>query len=217
MNINRTTLKDAVIGVDVIDVEEWLTNAYNTFTKQDLTHLQYVYDNKYNNVAYSLGATDPETRDAAMQVMLDEGTLIPAGTDTATPAPEFADAEEAQQAMAFFITEFLVSITGNVPPDEKFAWVLKEEAARAVIADTATTAQTTLLQEEANITGEALIELANKVIQKADIYRAVVGKTSGLRRATAALLETETDPFNYATILDNARTQAIQLKTDMGL
>lgn len=145
---------------------------------------------------------DPSEVDGLVQFFLSGAT---------GPNLLFADVDAAKRAMVQWINEFLSNVTGPVPEDEKLAWSVKEEAARALLAGTAVDEQTALITSEAKITGEKPSDLAMYIIAKADRYKEVVANVSGLRRATGAALEAELNPENYPAILEAAKNEARSL------
>lgn len=79
-------------------------------------------------------------------------------------------------------------ITGEVPLTEMLSWGAKEEAARAVLKalETGGVLQPAIIAGEAAITGEAIPDLARRIIRNADAYRAVSSAMAGLRRKAEA-------------------------------
>lgn len=131
--------------------------------------------------------------------------------------PTYPTQAIALQAVNEFAQSFTDTITGPVPLNEKLSWDAKEAAALAVIAGTATTDQLTLLDDEAALTQEATIDLANIIKGKAKLYRQVVSRVAGLRRALTAQIEAETDPYKYEAILLAGQIQAAELAKELGL
>lgn len=117
-------------------------------------------------------------------------------------APTYADAGSALAAFVAWLSTLSDSVTGPVPPDEKVAWLKKEQAARDYKAGSADAAQTAMIEGEADLTGETYAALADKVIAKADLYAQVVTLMVGYRRKAEADLAAATDPLDYATIVD---------------
>ena len=143
-------------------------------------------------------------------------------TSPAPTNPRYRTADEAKAAMIAFIDRFTLSVTGPVPQDEKLSWDAKEQAAEAIIAETATAKQTKLIQDEADITGETAETLSATIVAKATAYRSVVSRVAGLRRATEAAIDAEAakttpDPFQYEIILENAQTTAATMAADLGI
>jgi len=113
------------------------------------------------------------------------------------PQPQYMNAALASTAVYDAIDAFTLSVTGRVPDDEKLAWPAKEDAARAIVAGTATEPQTALLADEASGTGETVAALAAKVIAKADVYRAIVARCTAIRRnADTALAAASAGPYD---------------------
>lgn len=139
-----------------------------------------------------------------------EGNSIP--SFAAYPSKEIA-----LQAVNEFAQNFTNTITGPVPLNEKLSWDAKEAAAKAIIAGTATAEQQSLLDDEAALTSEVTADLASIVVAKAAVYRQVVSRVAGLRRALTAQIEAETDPYKYEAILLAGQVQAANLAKELGL
>lgn len=120
------------------------------------------------------------------------------------PEPVYMTADEAKAALRVMIDDFTAGVTGAVPVDEKASWTAKEQAARAYIAGSASASQTLLLSSEAHVTGEDIAALANKIIQNADAYLAIVGYVAGLRRAAEQRIDAASSPADYDVILADA-------------
>ncbi|MEP2977952.1 MAG: hypothetical protein ABJO86_00615 [Lentilitoribacter sp.] len=131
--------------------------------------------------------------------------------------PTFASKEEALTAVNKFAQGFTETITGPVPLDEKLSWDAKYAAALAVKENTATSDQETLINDEAVITGEDMIDLANVIIAKAKMYKRIVSRVAGLRRAMTAQIEAESDPYKYEDILNAGKIKAGELAAELGL
>lgn len=131
--------------------------------------------------------------------------------------PTYPTQAIALQAVNEFAQSFTEGVTGPVPLDEKLSWDAKEAAAKAVIAGNATAEQQSLLDDEAELTKEATLDLANIIKNKAKLYRQVVSRVAGLRRALTAQIEAETDPYKYEAILLAGQVQAADLAKELGL
>jgi DNA-binding XRE family transcriptional regulator len=137
----------------------------------------------------------------------------PKNAPTVYPYPTEASAE---QAMANFINNFTDEITGYAPNDEKVAWPVKEIAAKNYIAGTATDEEKYIIETEADLTEEDYMDLANKIVFKAGVYRKVVANTAGLRRKTLNAIKNG-KPKDYEAILNSAITTANQVATSLGV
>lgn len=71
----------------------------------------------------------------------------------------------------------------NVPLWEMLSWPAKEQAARNVLAGTATAADLLLLRAETAHTGETDVQLATLIVQLADAFRQLAGDLKGRTRA----------------------------------
>ena len=95
------------------------------------------------------------------------------------------------------------AITGPIPEAEKASWPAKAEAARALIADTATVAQAAMIEAEARVTGEDTLSLAGTIVAKADAYATLAATLAGLRRHTLrAVAQADTPEAVAAAIAD---------------
>lgn len=75
----------------------------------------------------------------------------------------------------------LSAMLKSVTVEERGSWAAKEQAARDVISENATDSQKTMLASEASAYGITIVELAQKIIRKADDYLALIGEASALR------------------------------------
>lgn len=149
-------------------------------------------------------------------------TVFPGDTDNgdgsfSRPAVAKYTLESAKAMIVAYAEAFETHISGNVSIGEKLSWTVKEAAAEAYLASTATADQTAMLQAEANQTGESLTDLSNAILSNATMFRQIAGSIAGLRRATRVALEAESDPVNYTAILQNAQANADALATSLGL
>ncbi|MBG6178531.1 hypothetical protein IWQ55_006389 [Labrenzia sp. EL_208] len=132
--------------------------------------------------------------------------------------PRVKYTQESAKAMVLaYASAFEDHVTGRVSIGEKLSWTVKEAAAKAHIAGTASAEQSAMLQAETAQTGETETELANRIVTKATQFRQVAASIAGLRRATMTALETETDPVNYTSILQGAKASADALATSLSL
>lgn len=148
-----------------------------------------------------------------LEAWIAEGNEIP----PYVAKPTYPTQAIALQAVNEFAQSFTEGVTGPVPLDEKLSWDAKEAAAKAVIAGNATAEQQSLLDDEAELTKEATLDLANIIKNKAKLYRQVVSRVAGLRRALTAQIEAETDPYKYEAILLAGQVQAADLAKELGL
>lgn len=88
---------------------------------------------------------------------------------------------------------YLVTLTGGATVAERDTWKVKEEAARAFEAGTATPGQAAMLAAEAQGAGITEAELAATIIAKADAFLALVGVAAGLRAKGRAAILAATD------------------------
>lgn len=131
--------------------------------------------------------------------------------------PKYATLAEAKARVIQYATAFEEHVTGPVSLGEKLSYDAKAAAAVAHMASAATPEETALLQAEADQTGESLNELAQRIIDRAAVFRVVAGSIAGLRRATNEALEAVNDPHDYEAVLADAQAQADALATSLGL
>ncbi|MBG6160520.1 prophage DNA circulation protein [Labrenzia sp. EL_195] len=149
-------------------------------------------------------------------------TVFPGDTDNgdgtfSRPAVAKYTLDSAKAMIVAYAEAFETHVSGNVSIGEKLSWTVKEAAAVAHLAGTATADQTAMLQAEASQTGETLTDLSNAILSNATAFRQIAGSIAGLRRATKAALEAESDPLNYTTILQSAQASADALATSLNL
>ena len=72
----------------------------------------------------------------------------------------------------------------DVPLAEQLTWGAKETEARAILKDAMH--DCAILRAETAVTGEALADLAVRVVRKANAYRTRIGALTGLRRRALA-------------------------------
>jgi hypothetical protein len=133
------------------------------------------------------------------------------------PVPTYASEELARAAMARWCGAFVAPLVQDAPSVEQLAWPVKEAAAVAYLADAASVDQVALITDEADLTGEDPDALAQKILDKAATFRAVVAKISGLRRKISDQLAAAADPFAFDAILDAGKVEALALADDLGL
>jgi len=131
--------------------------------------------------------------------------------------PKYTDAQGAKKEIAIWIARFLAQLTGYIPADEKLSWGDKRDAAVAYQAGTASADQLNRLKDEAEITGEEIADLVEKILSKAALYQKVVSRTSGLRRKMVAAIDETLNPFDYELIVEAGQTEAALLASALGL
>ena len=111
-------------------------------------------------------------------------------------APPIPREDQRRHALARVDEEhalFLVAFTGGATGPARDTWKVKEEAARAFEAGTATAAQTEMLSEEAQGGGQTVAQLAAHVIAKAEVSLPRIGKANGIRAKARAAIKAATD------------------------
>src|SRR3954469_21875035 len=90
--------------------------------------------------------------------------------------------DEGYRALAMGIDAVVAPLEAAVPRGEIASWGTKEASARAFLAGTAAAQDEALLRSEADITGESLGSLAERIVAKADTYRIRAGQIAGFRQ-----------------------------------
>ena len=118
---------------------------------------------------------------------------------------EAAEAAALANAKANAIAELVawsdamaLEITGPVPWAEMMSWTAKEAAARAVIAGTATPAETRMIGIEATIGKSSAADLAGRIVANADLYRDAIAKLTALRIEAMRAGDKATTPAGVA-------------------
>lgn len=99
---------------------------------------------------------------------------------------ELTDKHLSPFLMASANTEFeqaIAAMTAGVPKEEQMTWTKQEEQARAYLADSATITPLLdkILLHRSKFANKT--ELAEKIVEKADMYEAAVGDLIGKRQA----------------------------------
>lgn len=107
----------------------------------------------------------------------------------------------AKKKIAEMADKMAEQITGIVPMTEQLSWPVKETAAIAYQANTATQAQLALLAAEAQVTGEQVEDLVAKIVTNATAYHTAAGTIAGLRRKAAEVIDAAADASGVAAAL----------------
>ena len=100
----------------------------------------------------------------------------------APPNLEFRQ-EKAIEMIHEMHGEVLDTLTSNASIQERDTWPVKQAAAEALLAGTASAEDINMLEVEAVLTGITKEELATKIVQKSFAFKHLVGKAAGLRAA----------------------------------
>jgi hypothetical protein len=112
---------------------------------------------------------------------------------TAPPIPREDQRRHALARVDEEHADYLVTLTGGATVAERDTWKVKEEAARAFEANTATPGQIAMLAAEAQGAGITEAELAANIIAKAEAFLTLVGVAAGLRAKGRAAITAATD------------------------
>lgn len=125
--------------------------------------------------------------------------------------PVYKTIEEAKSSLYDLLNNFTFSVTGEYPKDEQASWVVKESAARKFLAGTADLTEVNLLQTEANLTGETLIELSELIVSISNNYRMIIANVTGIRRVAERQFAAVIDANDYWNIIEEARQKLAQI------
>jgi hypothetical protein len=136
-----------------------------------------------------------------------------------TKLPLFLDqlkAETRQKIQQLYlITQ--EQISGGVSKVERDTWLEKAYSSQAILDNTANETQIAIIQSEADITGETIQELAEKIIRKHQRFMSFTGTLSGLKRKYEAQINQSTDAAFVEMALDEMRQQCEQLSQEFEL
>lgn len=131
--------------------------------------------------------------------------------------PDYATAAEAKAAMVAWIDRLTAKIMDQYPRAVQARWPIEEVAARAVKAGTATQDQTDLVTAEGLAKGRTATEHADAIIANANRFKVIANEINKLFLATDKALLDESDPAQYAAILEAAKQTAAPLAQAYGL
>ncbi len=95
----------------------------------------------------------------------------------------------AKTALAAHVEALLQQGGDGVPLMERLGWASKEVAARAFVARVADEEQITLIQAEAQTSGDNSDDLAHSILRQAAAQSAAVARLTGGRRRVVRLIE----------------------------
>ena len=131
--------------------------------------------------------------DGSEHTITDLGVAAPGD---ALDAPPFD--LEAHRSQAFANTIAITAgmseaVVSHTPTGLRDSWTAKAEAARAQIADTASTLQLDILGDEAALTGETVAELAASIVAQEGQYLLLAASISGGHRRARNRIEAASD------------------------
>ncbi|EEE37911.1 hypothetical protein RKLH11_1750 [Rhodobacteraceae bacterium KLH11] len=134
------------------------------------------------------------------------------GQSFATPAGPvipFEDAKaEALAEVNATHASYLSVLLERATPEERDTWPAKGAAAAAFLTDTATDAQTTLIETEAVGGGITAEELAEKIAAKGTAFHGHIGQAGALRASGRAAVKAAATDDELQAALEAFRTEA---------
>lgn len=128
-------------------------------------------------------------------------------TAEARAAADLASAREAALiTLVAWLEERARQITGAVPETERLSWTTKEAAARALLAGTATPAQSAMLELEAALIGRTSAQLADRITAKADAWQMIAAVFAATRQIAEKGIVAATTPNGTVEALTAAQT-----------
>ena len=106
--------------------------------------------------------------------------------------------KEAKKRLIEQFEEATKDLEASYPESEKRTFTKQEVEARSFITDN--TARTPTLSQISSGRGKTVLDVALKVVEKADIYTAQIGALIGIRQAKEDLIDSESDWEIIATI-----------------
>lgn len=100
------------------------------------------------------------------------------------------------------LENFGQKVLSAYPTAEVQSFYAVEQAAKALLANTASAADLALLQFEIDLTGETLEALATRVVERAALFRQIARTIAGLRRKTQAAIAAATTEEQLLTVSD---------------
>lgn len=113
--------------------------------------------------------------------------------DSAPPTPREDQRKAALARVDEEHASLLVTLTGSATEAERDTWKVKEEAARAFDAGTATPGQAAMLAAEAQGRSITEVELVAVIIGKADAFLHLIGLAASIRAKGRAAIMAATD------------------------
>lgn len=126
---------------------------------------------------------------------------------------------EARSFLSTWVNDLTSQVTGQYPDVVQRGWHLEEAAAIAQTTDglTPTAAELALLERLAAKKERTVQEQADKILEKATVYRAIQEHTQDLFAETEHALEKAASPIEFPAIFAAAKAKAAPLAQAYGL
>lgn len=132
--------------------------------------------------------------DGSHHTIAEIGDVPPEGAlDSAPPIPREDQRKAALDRIEQEHASFLVTLTGGSTVAERDTWKVKEEAARAFEAGTASPGQAAMLAAEAQGRSITEVELVAVIIGKADAFLHLIGLAASIRAKARSAIMAATD------------------------
>jgi hypothetical protein len=119
----------------------------------------------------------------------------------------------AISAMLARINAFTATFTDGVPITELASWPTKATEAAKVIAG----GSSAMITAEAEALGQVPMLVAETIVARSDLYLAIIGRVSGLRRKTEAAIAAATTAAQVDAAMQAALIEAQALAGSLGL
>jgi len=162
-------------------------------------------------------ADDPNADPGVFVAKLPEDLAINPEVLGPTPAPEItpeilaATKDMAKRRVVVEADKLADLITGQVPRGERDAWSSKAQAARDYQDGVAKAWQTAMLQTEADLRGETVDVLTDKIIAAASTYETISAQIAAQRSSAFTAIDAAMSPAEIEATLAAAQTAAFQI------
>jgi hypothetical protein len=116
---------------------------------------------------------------------------------------------EAIERVAISHSNFLRELTGGATIEERDTWQAKALAAEAIANATPSASQLDMITTEAELTGENIADLVQKILVKYRNYSKLIGLAAGMKRKTESEILEASSISEIDEILEQASAEAL--------